>query len=200
MPAPRMTREQVLDHITATFRKNGYDGTSMSDLTASTGLGKSSLYHHFPGGKAELAVAVLERLSARLRPALESLRDGRPPAIKLDTFLAAVNELYDGGRTACLLERLCASVDRGSFAAPLRASFQAFTGAFEALCREAGLPRAAARARAEDAVVRIEGSLVVAAGVGDPRVFQRALEAVRVSLLGSSAAGRASSAGSRARR
>lgn len=183
MPAPLMTRAALLDHLMAMLRKNGYDGTSISDITAATGLGKSSLYHHFPGGKEEIAVAVLEHLSARLRPALEALRAGRAPEVKLDAFLDAVNGVYDGGRMACLLERLCASTDRKRFAGPLRASFHAFTGAFEALCREAGLPHAEARARAEDAVVRIEGSLVLAVGTDDPGVFQRAVDAIRASLL-----------------
>jgi AcrR family transcriptional regulator len=178
-----MTREKLLDVLVAMFRKNGYDGTSVADITAATGLGKSSLYHHFPGGKAEIAVAMLEHLSARLRPALEALRDGRPPQAKLEAFLDAVDELYDGGRMACLLERLCASVDRRRFAKPLEASFHGLVGAFEGLCREAGLSRADARARAEDAVVRIEGSLVLAAGTDDPRVFRRALDSIRATLL-----------------
>ncbi len=183
MPPQLMRREKLLDLLIAMFRKNGYDGTSFSDITAATGLGKSSLYHHFPGGKEEIAVAVLEHLSARLRPVLEALRDGRPPPAKLDAFLDAVNDLYDGGRMACLLERLCASADRRRFAEPLKASFHALMGAFEGLGREAGLARAEARARAEDAVVRIEGSLVLAAGTDDPRVFQRALESIRATLL-----------------
>jgi TetR/AcrR family transcriptional regulator, lmrAB and yxaGH operons repressor len=178
-----MPREKLLDLLVAVFRKNGYDGTSVSDITAATGLGKSSLYHHFPGGKEEIGLAVLEHLSARLRPALDALGDSRPPPVKLAAFLEAVDELYEGGRMACLLERLCASAHRRRFTQPLKASFQEFVGAFEGLCREAGLSRAEARARAEDSVVRIEGSLVLAAGTDDPRVFQRAIESIRTTLL-----------------
>lgn len=183
-----MPREKILDLLMAMLRKNGYDGTSISDITAAIGLGKSSLYHHFPGGKEEIAVAVLEHLSTRLRPALDALRDSRSPVVKLDAFLDAVNDLYDGGRMACLLERLCASADRRRFAGPLKASFQAMLGAFEGLCREAGLAQSDARARAEDSVVRIEGSLVLAAGTEDPRVFQRAIDSIRTALLAPSAA------------
>jgi hypothetical protein len=46
-----------------------------------------------------------------------------------------------------------------------------------------GVDRAEARRRAEDAVVRIEGSLIVAAGTGDPQVFRRAIEGIRATLL-----------------
>jgi AcrR family transcriptional regulator len=183
-----MPREKLLDLLLTTLRRGGYDGTSVADITAATGVGKSSLYHHFPGGKEEIAVAVLERLALRMRPAIESLADDRPPQVKLETFLAAVEALYDGGRMACLLERLSASADRGRFAEPLKDSFVAFMSAFERLGRAAGLGRAEARARAEDAVVRIEGSLVVAAGTEDPRVFQRALASIRSTLLAPAAA------------
>jgi AcrR family transcriptional regulator len=187
-----MTREKLLDLLLAMFRRTGYDGTSVADMTAATGLGKSSLYHHFPGGKEEIAVALLEHLSARLRPVLESLLDARSPRVKLDALLDAVDSLYDGGRMACLLERLSASADRSRFAEPLARSFRAFIDAFDGLCREAGLSAAVSRARAEDAVARIEGSLVLAAGTNDPPVFQRALEAIRATLLAPRGSGRSS--------
>ena len=56
----------------------------------------------------------------------------------------------------------CASADRARFAGPLRAGFAAFLEAFEGICLAAGIGPALARARAEGAVVRIEGALVVA--------------------------------------
>lgn len=183
MPAALLERDQLVAMIMGLFRKNGYDGTSLSDVSAATGLGKSSLYHHFPGGKEAMAEAVLEHLTGLLDPVFAALRDERPPAAKLDGLLTAVRALYDDGRTPCLLERLCASVDRARFARPLAALFRALLDAFETLGREAGIAGAEARAHAEDAVVRIEGSLIVAAGTGDPRVFGRAIDAIRGSLL-----------------
>ena len=56
-------------------------------------------------------------------------------------------------------------------------------GVIEQLCREAGVSPGLARARAEDAVVRIEGGLVVSAGTGDPGAFRRAIAAIRATLL-----------------
>lgn len=189
MPPALMSKDKMLGLVMALFREHGYDGTSMADISAATGLGKSSIYHHFPGGKQEMAAAALERLEAQLQPALEALREPRPAADKLDGLLGALDELYDGGRAACLLERLGASADRIRLAGPLASSFHTVLGAFERLCREAGIDRAEARRRAEDAVVRIEGALVVAGGTGEPQVFRRALEAIRGTLLGPRARG-----------
>lgn len=75
---------QSLDRLLATLRDKGYDGASLADLSAATGLAKSSLYHSFPGGKEEIALRVLEHLDAKLARALfEPLRSNRPPARKL---------------------------------------------------------------------------------------------------------------------
>lgn len=187
MPALLMPREEVLDRLMAAFRKHGYDGASLAELSKRTGLGKSSLYHHFPGGKEQMAVDVLAHLDRTLGPVFAQLSNGRPADAKLAALLDAVSAFYGEGKTACLLERLCASADRGRFARPLRAAFAAFMAAFERVCREAGLPPATARARAESAVVRIEGALVVAAGTGDTGVFTRTLRDLRETLLDASA-------------
>lgn len=183
MPAPLTSKEEVLDRLMTAFRKHGYDGASLRELSRRTGLGKSSLYHYFPGGKEQMAVDVLAHLDRTLRPVFESLSDGRPPQVKLGALLDAVHAFYGAGKLACLLERLCASTDRARFSQPLRAAFAAFMEAFEEICRDAGLGQAAASARAESAVVRIEGALIVSAGIGDTGVFERTLREIRETLL-----------------
>jgi hypothetical protein len=55
--------------------------------------------------------------------------------------------------------------------------------AVEAICLEAGLSKAVARARAEDFVVRVEGALVVCAGTDDYGVFARTIKDLRASVL-----------------
>lgn len=183
MPAPLMSKEEVLERLMTAFRKHGYDGASLAELSKRTGLGKSSLYHHFPGGKEQMALDVLAHLDRRSRPMLESVADGRTPQARLGALLDAVHAFYAAGKLACLLERFCASTDRARFSQPLRAAFAAYMEAFEGICRDAGLGRAVARARAESAVVRIEGALVVSAGTGDTGVFERALRDIRETLL-----------------
>jgi TetR/AcrR family transcriptional regulator, lmrAB and yxaGH operons repressor len=184
MPAPLLPREEVLERLLSTFRDQGYDGASLTELSAATGLGKSSLYHYFPGGKEDMAQQVLAHLDQQLTEALfEPLRSKQSPARKLTAMLVTIDAFYEGGKKACLLERLCASVDRARFRRPLAHAFTAWIEAVEALGLEAGLPKALARSRAEDLVVRVEGALVVCAGTGDPSLFQRTLKELRTSLL-----------------
>jgi AcrR family transcriptional regulator len=184
MPAPLATKEAVLERLLATFRDQGYDGASLAELSQATGLGKSSLYHYFPGGKADMAEQVLAHLDVGLERAIfEPLRSRRAPQQKLDAMLAALSDFYEGGKRACLLERLTASVDRPRFRRPLARQFEKWIEAVAALGREAGLSSALARARAESLVVRVEGALVVAAGTDDHQVFARTLEELKGSLL-----------------
>jgi TetR/AcrR family transcriptional regulator, lmrAB and yxaGH operons repressor len=184
MPAPTSSKEQVLDQLLDSFRDRGYEGSSLTELSAATGLMKSSLYHHFPGGKAEMAEQVLAHLDRLLEASLyEPLRSGDSPARKLAGMLDALDAFYEGGRKACLLERLCASVDRARFQRPLQHAFTVWMRAVEDICIEAALSKAVARARAEDFVVRIEGALIVCAGTDDYAVFARTLKRLRASVL-----------------
>ncbi len=191
MPAPLLPKEEVLHRLMRTFRDKGYDGASLAELSAVTGLGKSSLYHHFPGGKADMARQVLDHLEALLEDALfEPLRGDLSPKQKLEAMLDTIFEVYEGGRQACLLERLSASVERRTFRRPLAEAFSKWIDAVDALGREAGLSPSVARKRAEDLVVRIEGALVVSAGTGDYALFERTIAELRSSALAPSARSR----------
>jgi hypothetical protein len=48
---------------------------------------------------------------------------------------------------------------------------------------EAGLPEPVARKRAENAVARVQGALVLARGIGDTTVFERTVEDLPRELL-----------------
>jgi AcrR family transcriptional regulator len=184
VPAPLLGKPEMLARLMDLFRDKGFDGASLADISDSTGLGKSSLYHHFPNGKEEIALQVLAHLEDQLETALfEPMRSTGTPVQKINRMLDTLDRFYEGGRKACLLERLCASVDAGRFRRPLGRAFKRWIDAVEALGVESGLPRAVARRRAEDLVVRIEGALVVCAGTGDIGVFARAIRELRESVL-----------------
>jgi AcrR family transcriptional regulator len=53
--AGRSTRERMIVSAAALFREHGYSGTGFRDVVAHSGAPRGSIYHHFPGGKAQLA-------------------------------------------------------------------------------------------------------------------------------------------------
>ena len=52
-------RSDILLAAAAAFQERGYDGTTMADIARKVSLTAGSLYHHFPAGKQDLLLAVL---------------------------------------------------------------------------------------------------------------------------------------------
>ena len=61
----RVTRARVLDAAEDLFTRQGYDGTSMSDVSHSARIGVGTVYHHFPDKRA-LLLELLEQWHERL--------------------------------------------------------------------------------------------------------------------------------------
>jgi AcrR family transcriptional regulator len=185
MPAAISSREAVLETLTALFRERGFDGVSIADISAATGLGRPSLYHYFPGGKDEMAAAALEACARWMEPRLASLEasgDG-PPQRRLRAFSRELDGYYAGGDLNCLIDvfGVGGSPERR---ATLKAILERWLAAFAAVARETGCTAAEARARSENALSRIEGALVLARALGRRAPFKAALGDVATVLLG----------------
>lgn len=184
MPPALLSRDDVVDRLMTVFRHAGYDGTSLSELSKATGLGKSSLYHYFPDGKDDMLLSVLERLAAQLRASLfEPLRGPGTPRKRIAAMIRTLDTFYVHGTEPCLLAQIVLGSTRGRFRAPLRAMFAEWMDAITCVLVDAGVSKTIARHRAEDAVVRIEGALVLAGGVDDAQVFTRMLKQLSAALL-----------------
>lgn len=184
MAAPLLPREEVVDRLMGVFRRLGYEGASLAELSKATGLGRSSLYHYFPGGKEDMARATLERLGEwvdihLLRP----LRGAGAPEERLERVVLVLDGLYASGQDACLLGTLVHGESRHLFQSQLRASFTAVIAAFADLVVESGVDPVIAQQRAEDAVIRIQGALVLSSGLNDNKPFRRVIEHLRADLL-----------------
>jgi len=179
------TEEQVLASLVDVFRTHGYEGASLAAISRATGLARASLYHRFPNGKEEMAAAVMRYARSWLEShALAPLRDeSRSPRERIEAMARELDAFYDSGRRSCLLEALSLG-ERGSPLSKMaRSLLQLWVGEMARLLERAGLGSREAAARAEDAVVRIEGALVVARVQDDPKPFQRVLQSLPTQLL-----------------
>lgn len=64
VPRTSTSREQFLDGAARLFRRQGYNGTGLKEITAASAAPWGSLYHHFPGGKSQLGAEAIERSGA----------------------------------------------------------------------------------------------------------------------------------------
>jgi AcrR family transcriptional regulator len=176
-------RADVLPVLGELFREHGYDGASLSLIAARTGLGKGSLYHFFPGGKAEMAAAVLAEIAAWFEGRVFApLRAEPDPRRAVAAMLDAVDEYFRSGRRVCLVGALALGDARDRFAAPIAGYFAEWRRALASALMHGGRAAAEAESLAEEAVGAIQGSLVLARALDDPGAFGRTLERLRARL------------------
>lgn len=185
------TEAQVLEALATVFQTHGFGGATLTLFTEATGLKRPSLYHRFPGGKLEMALAVVEHarknfIGEVLAPLV---RDGNPKK-RIKEAARNMERFYDGGNDACLMDALSVGAkgdDRKAIDAAIEKMFSEFLGALAHVARDMGATGTEARQLAEDAVVRLEGSLVVARGTKSTSAFRRVLKELPDLLSGTNA-------------
>ncbi|WP_066656289.1 TetR/AcrR family transcriptional regulator [Curtobacterium sp. MR_MD2014] len=90
MPRPRKFDEaEVVERARRTFAESGFDGTSLDDLLAATGLGRQSQYNTF-GGKKELFMrAFLSDTADAVEVVQSVLRSAEHPIARIRTQLVS---------------------------------------------------------------------------------------------------------------
>jgi AcrR family transcriptional regulator len=84
------TKERIITATGELFRRHGYNGTGVKQVTVAADAPFGSLYHFFPGGKEELADAVIRTSGAAYRELFEVIFDAAAdPA-------GAVTDFFDG--------------------------------------------------------------------------------------------------------
>ncbi len=185
MPTRKVESEDVIGRLTEVFRTVGYDGATLSKLSEATGLRRASLYHRFPGGKREMAETVLARAGTWLQEnVLNPLTGPARPQERLQKMIKKVDAFYSGGDSPCLLDSLSFGDGGDIFEAHIKGSFSSWIKTLARLVSEAtGCSRTKARQRAEDAVIRIQGALVLGRGTGNTEPFRRILRTLPELLL-----------------
>ncbi len=82
MPATAIqgdTRHFILDAIERLLARYGYKKTTMEDVAREAGIGKGTIYLHFPS-KEEVALCSIDRVAERVQERLRALAVARGPA------------------------------------------------------------------------------------------------------------------------
>lgn len=179
-----ISRGDLLGRLTEVFRSVGYEGASLALLSQGTGLAKAALYHRFPGGKEEMARAALYEVGREMAITVLRHLDGKgSPWQKLAAMRDGLAAFYDDGKLSCLAELFSVEGVPETVRLPLAGGLHAWIGAIADVVAEAGFDPGEAARRAEDAVVRVEGALVVSRALADRNAFRRALERLVDDLL-----------------
>jgi AcrR family transcriptional regulator len=176
MATPQSDRERLLPVLGEVFREHGYEGASLALISAATGLGKGSLYHHFPGGKEEMATSVLAEIDSWFEAQVFApLRAPADPHAAIAVMFTSVDAYFRTGRRVCLVGALALSETRDRFATAVCDYFARWVSALSDALRRAGHGRKTATMLAEEIVGGIQGAIVLSRALDDPDVFRRIL-------------------------
>lgn len=185
-----VAKESLLPALAETFRTHGYDGASLSALSSATGLQKASLYHHFPGGKQEMAEAVLDEQARQFEDQLFTPLTGTEPLRqRIDRMLLLLDSEYDGGTAPNLFSLFAQGPRRDLFGARIGAFYGRWITCLSGALAESGLPRAEAVRRAADAIMLLEGALLLSRALSDTGPFQRVMRQLEEQLAAPAGAG-----------
>lgn len=169
-----MDKTALVSELLELFRQQGYEGVSIGDVSKATGLGKSSLYHHFPGGKEEMAREVLGHIDSAVRQYfIAPLKEDGAPGAKLTAMAKTIEDFYAGGEKGCIVDGLTLGAASAPFRELVQGCLEAWIEGIAEVAVESGLDGKLARERAENALIAIEGSLVVSRALQNYQIFKR---------------------------
>lgn len=173
-------RSDAIAPLAEVFREHGYEGASLALISKATGLGKGSLYHFFPNGKEEMVQAVLAEIEQWFEDSVYSpLRDGTDADAAITAMLDETAKYFRSGRRVCLVGALAVANTRDLFAQAIRDYFASWVDALQSALVRQGRDAEQARLLSEDAVLTIQGAIVLSRALDDPAVFQRAIDQLR---------------------
>jgi AcrR family transcriptional regulator len=163
----RSTREAILTATAELMRRKGYGAVGMKEIVAASGAPIGSLYHHFPGGKAQIAREALINAGAAYALLIPSIVDGHTNlgAAIDDVFSQAADDMAATGfANMCPVASVAAEV--ADTVEPLRDATAAVFGRWidggSAYFAGRGLADMAARDVTIALVGALEGAFVLA--------------------------------------
>jgi TetR/AcrR family transcriptional repressor of lmrAB and yxaGH operons len=177
------TRDRLVDAMLDALRTRGYHGVGLAELLTAAQAPKGVLYHHFPGGKAELAVRAIESVVAKLGADLDKvLHRTADPVDALGAWMGSAQRLLAGSGFAsgCPLATIAleSTPDDLAIRAALAEGFASIRARLADALAGAGMAQAQARGAAALIVSAYEGALVQARVAGSVQAMRDTSEAL----------------------
>jgi TetR/AcrR family transcriptional repressor of lmrAB and yxaGH operons len=182
---PSTTRDRLLAAMTDALPRRGLHGVGLTELLQTAQAPKGVLYHHFPGGKTELAVAAIDHVVVDIDAGLQRLlqRPGEPlDALRNWLDRAAQHLQRSGFERGCPLAAVAleSTAEDEAIRLALARGFAMLRERLTQVLGRAGVAPARAPGLAALAVSAYEGALMQARVAGNVQ----ALQATADTLLG----------------
>lgn len=160
----RSPRDAMLDSAIALFSARGVAATSLRDVVAHSGAPRGSIYHHFPGGKAELAQDATRRAGDLMARLVTQVVGSADPVAAVDAIVDHWSRVLlesDFG-TGCPVAAAALSTDETTTARDAAGvAFSTWEQALAGALADSGVPHDQAADRAALIISAVEGALLV---------------------------------------
>lgn len=172
-------RERMINSTAALVRERGVEATALSDVLEHSGAPRGSIYHHFPGGKAQLVGEATRAAGAAFADGMVAALERDDPLVALrafaDLWLATLRESDFGA--GCPIVAVAVEGDRMPAArAAAGAAFADWQLALAGALERHGVASDRAASLATLTVAAIEGAVVLARAQRSAQPLERVRE------------------------
>jgi AcrR family transcriptional regulator len=180
-------RARLLNGARKLLAEKGYAGMELRDVAERGKAPRGSIYHHFPGGKTQLAVEAAELEGAEIKALIERSLQERGLAATLEmfgeTFRRRVKDQPE--HLGCpVAAAALARPEDPALAAAATKSFQSWEAPIAAALRDEGVGAKEAENFAGLVVSTIEGALIRARAAADQAPLDSAVAGLQQALKG----------------
>ncbi|MFD4404714.1 TetR/AcrR family transcriptional regulator [Nocardia sp. NPDC058499] len=187
---PDGPRAAMIRSAISLIRRRGVAAVSFADVLNASGAPRGSVYHHFPGGKAQLVTEATEVAGARVTAELTRVLDTPETAAALRELAETLARGLDRGDYAvgCPIAAAALGNEPDAVAAA-GATFDTWRDLIAGKLVRDGAPPGRARSVAVLVVSALEGALIVARTERDPAALDTVVEELNVLCLSAVGAG-----------
>ena len=179
------TKQRMIEAAAELLQVGGLSAASFSDVLEASGAARGAIYHHFPGGKTELAQDAVAWTGRRIRHSLAQI-DAREPAAFVTEFLRTVRPVVERAATGSSCAVAAVTVESGQrdpgLTAAANAALQSWVDELAAGLVAVGAETAAARRTAEFMIMFLEGAQVLCRATGTTTPFEHAAICIQASV------------------
>ncbi len=172
VPTRGSMRQKMVAGATQVLARRGLHATAFSEVLALTGASRGSIYHHFPGGKAELIEAVLERHASDIDDGLRALH-----GLPVDQVVSGALDVWrarlvrDDCESGCPVAAVTIAADTSRAVEECRGAFRQWQDTLAWALRAAGCSPRRASDSATLLVAAVQGALILARAEGQTAPF-----------------------------
>lgn len=174
-------REKIIQTTCDLLERQGYHASGLNEIIHASGAPKGSLYHYFPGGKAEIAVEAVHSAAEVTARIIQDHLDGYADAAEgMRTLLEEIaRRVEDSGYAAggpLMLVALETVNSSPAINQACRQAYQRIQQVFSSRLSKAGLSEPQANSLGLVCVAVIEGATLLSRTLHSPEPLRRAAD------------------------